>query len=127
MISQSTSEQIRQMMRAVVVEGTGTKADAPGYFVGGKTGTAEKVENGRYNRRKVVATFAGAFPMDDPQYVLVVTFDEAAAITRWGPMRSAGWTAAPVAGGVVSRVAPLLGMPPRPYDDDVIFEASRLE
>ena len=114
--SARTSAQIRELMREVVVRGTASLGEVEGYQVGGKTGTANKPKpNGGYYDKKVISTFAGAFPMSDPKYVLVVTLDEP-SITAYGEeRRTAGWTAVPVAAEIVTRVAPILGM--RPIDE----------
>ncbi|MGM0583060.1 MAG: peptidoglycan D,D-transpeptidase FtsI family protein [Pseudomonadota bacterium] len=111
-VSARTSAQLREMLRGVVEEGTGRNAEVPGYWLGGKTGSAEKVVNGRYAEDKVIATFAGAFPIHDPEYVIVITLDEAVAQTEWGPRRSAGWTAAPLTREALTRIAPALGLRP---------------
>ncbi|MFT4792355.1 MAG: cell division protein FtsI (penicillin-binding protein 3) [Paracoccaceae bacterium] len=115
-ISALTSSRIRDMMRAVVTSGTGRNAEAAGYFLGGKTGSAEKPRrDGKgYDRTKIVATFAGAFPIHDPKYVIVVTLDEAEDRTGTQTRRTAGWTAAPTTRAVITRIAPLLGMRPAP-------------
>ncbi|PZU11027.1 MAG: peptidoglycan glycosyltransferase [Sphingomonas sp.] len=117
-ISEATSARIRQLMRLVVLQGTGTNADAPGLRVGGKTGTAEKVVNGRYVKNANVTTFSGAFPMEDPRYVVVVVMDDAKAIkaapgvqSTYG-FKTAGWMTAPLAKRVIRRVGPLLGVRP---------------
>lgn len=114
-ISLETSLALRDMMRAVVKEekGTANFAEVPGYEVGGKTGTADKAARGGYDERKTLSTFAGAWPMDAPQYVLIVTLDEAKTYKYGREWRTAGWTAAPTAGLAVRRIAPLLGMRPR--------------
>ena len=113
-ISQRTADQMRDMARAVVTEGTASLADVPGYALGGKTGTADKPRHtGGYWPDKVIATFAGAFPADDPAYVIVVTLDEPQIDAAGEARRTAGWTAAPVAAEMVRRVAPLMGMRPR--------------
>ena len=114
-IRPETSAIIRDMLREVVTDGTATFADVEGYNVGGKTGTADKprVDGRGYQKGKVLSTFAGAFPMDDPEYVLVVALDEPEDRGGSEPRRTAGWTAVPVAGEIVSRVAPLLGVRPR--------------
>ncbi len=112
-ITAETSRALRRIMRSVVSEGTGRKAAAPGYEVGGKTGTAEKPKpGGGYFKKKVIATFSGIFPASNPRYVVVVSLDE--PIDRSGPIlrRTAGWTAAPVAGEAIRRIAPLLGLRP---------------
>jgi cell division protein FtsI (penicillin-binding protein 3) len=116
-ISALTSQRLRAMMRGVVTDGTGRNAEAVGYFLGGKTGSAEKPRrDGKgYDRTKIVATFAGAFPIHDPKYVIVVTLDEAEDRSGAGrPRRTAGWTAAPTTRAAINRLAPLLGMRPAP-------------
>ena len=112
-ISEKTSAIVRGLMRDVVTHGTASFAEVPGYEVGGKTGTADKTKpTGGYYKDKVVATFAGAFPMSDPKYVLVVTLDEPVDTSSSEPRRTAGWTAVPVAAEMIRRIAPLLGMRP---------------
>lgn len=115
-ISADTSRELRKMLRAVVFEekGTGNFAEVPGYEVGGKTGTADKPKNGGYDRSNTISTFAGAFPMSSPEYVLVITLDEASTVKYGRTWRTAGWTAAPTAGVAVSRLAAVLGMRPKP-------------
>lgn len=114
-ISEQTSRMSRAMLRGVVAEGTGrTFGDVEGYEVGGKTGTAEKpLRNGRgYAHDKVIGTFASAFPMSDPKYVLIVSLDEAVETSGPIPRRTAGFTAVPVAAEMIRRIAPLLGLRP---------------
>jgi cell division protein FtsI (penicillin-binding protein 3) len=113
-ISEHTSAQLRDMVRAVVTKGTASFANVAGYEVGGKTGTADKPrENGRgYYDDKVVATFASIFPVNDPKYILIVTLDEPVETTGSKPKRTAGWTAVPVAAEMIRRVAPMLGLRP---------------
>ena len=112
-ISEATSATMRDMLRKVVSEGTASLAEVPGYAVGGKTGTADKPgPRGGYAEDKVIATFAGMFPADDPQYVIVVTLDEPVETSGAEPRRTAGWTAVPVAAEIIRRAAPLLGLRP---------------
>lgn len=110
--SEATSQQMRSLMRLVVLDGTGRKADAPGYRVGGKTGTAEKARAGGYARRSLVTTFAGAFPMDNPRYVVIAMLDEPKGTKETYGFATAGWNAAPVVSKVVSRIGPILGVVP---------------
>lgn len=111
--SEETSYKMRSLLRLVVTHGTGRKADAPGYRVGGKTGTAEKVVGGRYSKAGIVVTsFAGVFPMDEPRYAMVVMLDEPKATAETYGFRTAGWNAAPMFGRIVSRIAPMLGVRP---------------
>ncbi|MBT0779796.1 penicillin-binding protein 2 [Paracoccus sp. pheM1] len=102
-----------QMLRQVVVRGSGRSANVEGYEVAGKTGTADKPRpTGGYYGNKVVSTFASVFPASDPQYVLVLSLDEPSTIGPGGESRTAGATSAPVAAEVIRRVAPLLGLRP---------------
>jgi cell division protein FtsI (penicillin-binding protein 3) len=107
-----TSYKMRGLLRVVVTQGTGKKADAPGYRVGGKTGTADKPVAGGYSRTKVVTSFAGVFPMDEPRYAMVVMLDEPQPTAETYGFRTAGWNAAPIMSQTVSRIAPLLGIIP---------------
>ena len=113
-ISPATSAAFNEMMRETVVRGTATMANVSGYHVGGKTGTADKPRRSGagYYEGKVIASFVGAWPMPDPEYLLVVTLDEPVETSGREPRRTAGWTAVPVAGEIIRRVAPLLGMRP---------------
>lgn len=113
-VSPETSRQVREMLRAVVKEGTATFGDVEGYAVGGKTGTADKAieTGGGYYEDRVISTFASVFPAHDPKYVLVVTMDEPELATEIEPKRTAGWTAVPIAAEIITRVAPLLGLRP---------------
>jgi len=110
--SEDTSHKMRSLLRVVVTEGTGRKADAPGYRVGGKTGTAEKVVSGRYKKNAVINTFAGVFPMDDPRYVVVAMLDEPQPLKETYGFRTAGWNVAPVVSKVITRIGPVLGVVP---------------
>ena len=110
--TEETSYRMRALLRLVVTQGTGKKADAPGYRVGGKTGTAEKLLNGRYTSQAVVTTFAGVFPMDEPRYVIVVMLDDPKATKETYGFHTAGWNVAPVVSRTVSRIAPMLGVRP---------------
>lgn len=110
--SEATSARMRQLLRLVVLEGTGKKAEAPGYRVGGKTGTAEKPGVGGYSRNQNVTTFAAAFPMDAPRYVVVAMLDSPLGTAETYGQRGAGWNAAPVVGRVVMRTGPMLGVIP---------------
>ena len=112
-VSEAVSGRIRSIARQVVTRGTASQADVTGYPVAGKTGTADKPKpTGGYWNDRVIATFAGAFPADDPAYVVVVTLDEPEVMAMGELRRTAGWTAVPVAREIVRRSAPLLGLPP---------------
>ena len=116
----STSARMRQLLRLIVDIGTGKKANAEGYRVGGKTGSAEKPGAGGYNRTSLVATFAAAFPMDHPRYVVIAMLDEPQGTAATSGQRTAAWNAAPVVGRLVPRIGPLLGiMPDATRDVDI--------
>lgn len=111
-ISEATSARMRQLMRLVVTHGTGKTGNVPGLRIGGKTGTAEKNLNGRYIHNSLVTTFAGAFPMDAPRYVVIVTMDEPQGIKETYGFRSAAWTALPAVKNIIARIGPMLGIIP---------------
>jgi cell division protein FtsI (penicillin-binding protein 3) len=111
-ISEATSARVRQLMRLVVLKGTGRKADAPGFRIGGKTGTAEKPHLGGYARKSLVTTFAAVFPMDRPRYVVIAMLDEPKGTADTYGFASAAWTAGPVIRDVVARIGPMLGVVP---------------
>jgi cell division protein FtsI (penicillin-binding protein 3) len=113
-ISERTSDTMRRLMRVAVTEGSGRQADAPGYFVGGKTGTALKTnERGRgYSENRRISAFVGAFPMNAPRYAIYIMVDEPKPRADTGGFATAGVVAAPAARRMVERVAPILGMVP---------------
>jgi len=118
-LSEKTAANALKMLRGVVTDGTATMADVAGYSVAGKTGTADKPSaTGGYEQKKVMATFASVFPSYDPKYVLVVSMDEPEDTSGSEPRRSAGWTAAPISGEIIGRVAPLLGLRPQIENPD---------
>jgi cell division protein FtsI (penicillin-binding protein 3) len=110
-ISPETSATMRSLLRYVVTDGTGKKADVPGYNVGGKTGSAEKPGPHGYQANKLVTSFLAAFPSENPRYIVFVVLDEPHGTAATGGFALAGYTAAPLAGHVISRIAPLLGVP----------------
>lgn len=109
---ESTSSRMRQMLRMISLYGTGRSADAPGYRIGGKTGSAEKAGVGGYNKTKLVSSFAAAFPMDAPRYVVVVLVDEPKGTIASSFQRTAAFTSAPIVGRLVPRIGPMLGVQP---------------
>jgi cell division protein FtsI (penicillin-binding protein 3) len=109
-ISEETSETMRQLLRLVVTDGTGSKADVPGYDVGGKTGTAEKPVHGSYAHHQLISSFCGIFPISDPQYLVFIMVDEPHGNKSSAGFATGGWTAAPAVGQVIAHIAPLLGV-----------------
>jgi len=113
-MSVTTALESVKMLRRVVLEGTATLGDVPGYEVAGKTGTADKPKRtGGYYKDKVINTFAAVFPASDPQYVLIVTLDEPIETSGSEPRRTAGWTSVPVAAEIIRRIAPMMGLRPK--------------
>lgn len=114
LISRRTSAAMASLFRHNVVDpdGTGKQADVPGYRVGGKTGTAELAEGGRYDKSAVLSSFVAAFPMDDPQYLTLVMLWEPKASEASGGHRTASANAAPVTARLVARIATQLGVRP---------------
>ena len=115
-LSPQTSARMRYLMRLNVTEGTGKKAEVEGFRIGGKTGSAEKVVNGRYDGTKLLTSFLGAFPAEDPYYVILVMIDEPRGIEETHGFRTAGWNAVPVTGRILTRVGPMLDIPPMAPD-----------
>jgi cell division protein FtsI (penicillin-binding protein 3) len=114
LVTKETSREMAQLMRLNVIgpDGTGKEADVPGYRVGGKTGTADVPGRGGYSSKSVISSFLGAFPMDDPQYLtFVILFDPKGTKETRG-QHTAGYTAAPVTGRLIARVAGQLGVMP---------------
>jgi cell division protein FtsI (penicillin-binding protein 3) len=111
-LSAHTSDEMRRLMRLVVEKGTGEFAAAPGYLLGGKTGTAEKASAHGYRHKALLSSFVGAFPINDPRYLIIAIIDEPHPSARTHGFATAGWTAAPVVGRSVMRMAPILGVKP---------------
>jgi cell division protein FtsI (penicillin-binding protein 3) len=112
-VKPETSDKMRYLMRLNVEKGSATRADVKGYYVGGKTGTSEKVVAGRYSKTKVLTSFTAVFPADQPRYLLLVMLDEPQVTPETHGFTTSGWNAVPVGGAIVGRIAPLLGIEPR--------------
>ena len=108
-VKPETSEKMRYLMRLNVEKGTATKADVKGYYVGGKTGTADKVVGGRYSKTKVLTSFTAVVPADQPRYLLLIMLDEPQASADTHGFNTSGWNAVPVGGAVIARIAPCSG------------------
>jgi cell division protein FtsI (penicillin-binding protein 3) len=126
-ISQKTSEQMRKLMRLVVEHGTAKLAAAPGYVVGGKTGTAEKNQGGRYQQKRLMSDFVGVFPMHDPKYLILTLVDEPHGTKASHGYATAGWTVAPATGRIIQRIAPILGVPPVDEASPAVIRALTVE
>jgi cell division protein FtsI (penicillin-binding protein 3) len=116
-VSVETSAKLRQLLRLVVLDGTGRRADAIARDIGGKTGTAEKAQAGGYAHHSLVTTFAGVFPMDNPRYVVIAMLDEPKGTSDTFGLATAAWNAAPVVSRVISRVGPMIGVYPDEHKD----------
>jgi cell division protein FtsI (penicillin-binding protein 3) len=108
----STSARMNQLLRMIAIYGTGRNANAPGFRIGGKTGSAEKPGAGGYRKSSLVSTFAAAFPMDRPRYVVIAMLDEPQGTVASSFQRTAAWNAAPIVGRLVPRIGPMLGVMP---------------
>ncbi len=122
-LSGTTSEKMRGLMRQVVTKGTGRRAAVPGYEIGGKTGTAEKSGRRGYNRRKLLSSFVGVFPVANPRYVVLVLIDEPKGVGGNSRRATGGWVAAPVVGQVVRRAGLMLGVSPQEPPEEIAPEA----
>ena len=111
-VSKHTSRQMRRLLRLVVEQGTGRRAAADGYLVGGKTGTAEKQSAGRYRRKSLISSFVGAFPINKPKYLVFAVLDEPKGTKDTHGYATGGWVAAPVVRRVVERIGPVVGIAP---------------
>ena len=109
-ISEKTAKQIAILMRLNVTEGANKKAEVKGYCVGGKSGTAEKLNRGRYSKTANYTGFIGAFPMPNPEYSVYVVLDEPQATAKTHGFRTAGWIAAPTAANIIQRIGPMLNV-----------------
>jgi cell division protein FtsI (penicillin-binding protein 3) len=126
-IKPETSDKMRYLMRLNAEKGTARQADVPGYYVGGKTGTSEKVIGGRYAKDRVLNSFEAVLPADNPRYVVLIMLDEPQSLPETHGFRTSGWNAVPTAAAVIGRVAPLLGIQPRfdlPPADQLILASA---
>ena len=122
-MQQSTSDTMRKLMRLVVTDGYGKSAEVAGYYVGGKTGTAEKVAHKGYEKHANVAAFTSVFPMNAPRYAVYMMLDEPKANASTHGYATAGWVIAPSVGKVIARIAPMEGLLPD-IDDAPTINAS---
>jgi cell division protein FtsI (penicillin-binding protein 3) len=120
----STSDIMRKLMRLVVTDGFGKAAEVPGYYPGGKTGTAEKVGvHGTYRKHTNVSAFISVFPMNAPRYAVYMMLDEPHGNKSTYGYSTAGWVVAPAAGKVIARIGPILGLLPDIQDMPAINQA----
>jgi cell division protein FtsI (penicillin-binding protein 3) len=112
-VKPETSEAMRYVMRLNAEKGSATRAAVAGFYVGGKTGTAEKVIGGRYSKNKLLTTFMAISPADKPRYLVLTILDEPQGLPETYGFATSGWNTAPTTGSIIERAAPLLGIPPR--------------
>jgi cell division protein FtsI (penicillin-binding protein 3) len=127
-IKPETSDKMRFLMRLNAEIGTAKKADINGYYVGGKTGTSEKIVGGHYVKKRVLNSFTAILPADNPRYQLLIMLDEPQPLKETMGFITSGWNAVPTGGNVIARIAPLLGIEPRfdlPPSDRLILAASK--
>jgi cell division protein FtsI (penicillin-binding protein 3) len=127
-ISERTSATMRAMMRLVVTHGTAKGAEVPGYLLGGKTGTADKLSaNHHYNPNARLSSFIGVFPLSSPRYIVFAMLDDPKGNAKTYGFATGGWTAAPVVSHVVSEMAPLVGLAPLPPEKEAAAERKVLK
>ncbi|OJY03065.1 MAG: penicillin-binding protein [Rhizobiales bacterium 62-17] len=112
-IRPDTSESMRYLMRLNAEVGSAKTINVQGYFPGGKTGTANKVVNGRYANDRVFTTFTAVAPADKPRYLFLTVYDEPQGVPETGGARTAAYNAGATTGRIIERVTPMLGLPPR--------------
>ncbi len=112
-VSEATSEALRYIMRLNAIIGTAKKANIPGYFVGGKTGTADKVINGRYSKHRVFTTFMAVVPADKPRYLFMTVMDDPKGLKQDGGWNTSAYNSGYITGRLIERICPLLDYPPR--------------
>jgi cell division protein FtsI (penicillin-binding protein 3) len=126
-LAEETSLEMRKLLRLVVEDGTGKFAEAPGYVVGGKTGTAEKVSHKHYERKSLLSSFVGVFPVNDPRFVVMVTIDEPHGNAATHGYATGGWVSAPAVSRTIERMASLVGIPPVDEDSPEIRRALMID
>lgn len=112
-VTPQTGEAVRFLMRLNAEVGSAKKADVAGYFIGGKTGTSEKVVNGAYSGDRVLTAFMGIVPADKPRYLFLTILDEPKGLPETSGFRTSGWNAVPVTGTIMARVLPFLPIAPQ--------------
>ncbi|PPD46282.1 MAG: penicillin-binding protein [Methylocystis sp.] len=112
-VKPETSEAMRYLMRLNAEIGTAKKVDVNGYFVGGKTGTAEKVIHGHYSKDRLFTTFMAVAPSDKPKYLFLTIMDEPQGLPEDGGHATAAYNSGHVTGQIIERVGPILGLAPR--------------
>jgi cell division protein FtsI (penicillin-binding protein 3) len=107
-----TSQQMRQLLRLNVIQGTGKNSEVKGYEVGGKTGTAEKPSRGGYRQKALISSFVGMFPMSEPRFLILVSLDEPKGIAETGGYATGGMVSAPSVRSIIESIVSLYGIQP---------------
>lgn len=123
-ISARTSQYLRELMRATVAVGTGKNAEAKGFLVGGKTGTSEKAKAGTYDKKLLMSSFLGAYPINDPEYIVYLMVDEPVGNQSSYGYATGGWVAAPAVKNIILRMSSLLGVRPVSLEEEQKFDKS---
>jgi cell division protein FtsI (penicillin-binding protein 3) len=118
-LKESTSEKMRKLLRLVVTNGSGKKADVKGLFPGGKTATANKIVNGKYHDKLRLSSFLSAFPINEPKYTILVMIDEPKGTKETFGFATGGWTSAPTTSRIIMRLANLYGIMPYDNKDEI--------
>jgi cell division protein FtsI (penicillin-binding protein 3) len=122
-MQEATSDTMRKIMRLIVIDGTGNFGEVPGYFVGAKTGTAQKVSaHGGYVKHTNYSSYVAAFPIYAPRYVVYVAIDSGHATAATHGFTTGGWMAAPSVAHTIARIGPMLNVMPRFDNVDAINE-----
>ena len=122
-MSEKTSKTIRKLMYKAALQGTSRRARVNGYMVGGKTGSANKIIDGKYDKKKHLASVTTIFPMNKPKYAMLITLDAPQGTKETHGFSTGGWTAAPVAAKIIEQAGPILGVLPVDENDEVIQKA----
>jgi cell division protein FtsI (penicillin-binding protein 3) len=125
-IQTKTSQQMRQLLRLNVIQGTGKNAEVKGYEVGGKTGTAEKPSRGGYRQKALISSFVGMFPMNEPKFLIVVSLDEPKGIAETGGYATGGMVSAPSVKAIVENIVSLYGILPGDWSNQTPLEISSI-
>jgi cell division protein FtsI (penicillin-binding protein 3) len=121
-IKAQTSQQMRQLMRLNVIQGTGKNAEVKGYEVGGKTGTAEKPARGGYRQKALISSFVGTFPMSEPRFLVLVSLDEPKGIAETGGYATGGMVSAPSVKSIIESIVSLYGILPGDWSNPSSME-----
>jgi cell division protein FtsI (penicillin-binding protein 3) len=123
-IQAKTSQQMRQLLRLNVIQGTGKNADVKNYEVGGKTGTAEKPSRGGYRQKALISSFVGMFPMSEPKFLVVVSLDEPHGIAETGGYATGGMVSAPSVKAIIENIIALYGILPGDWSNQTPLEVA---